>query len=72
VFLVNLLAALNFGNVFFKNKKRLKNKKLKNVKKRDQKAKKTFFTSMISPRQVYLFRLLQLLHDKRPPLFTTR
>jgi len=40
VLLVNLLAALKFANVFFKNKKkRLENKKtLKNVK--------TFFTSM--------------------------
>jgi len=27
VFLVNLLAALNFANVFLKNKKRLENKK---------------------------------------------
>jgi len=44
VLLVNLLAALNFANVFFKNKKRLENKKKllpKNVKKR-------FFTSMVS------------------------
>jgi len=42
VLLVNLLAALNFSNVFL-NKNRLENKK--NVKKR----KKTFFTSMASP-----------------------
>jgi len=36
VLLVNLLAALNFANVFL-NKKRLENKKtLTNVKKRDQ------------------------------------
>jgi len=41
VLLVNLLAALNFANVF-KNKKRLENKKtLKNVKKRDKNKKKT-------------------------------
>jgi len=39
VLLVNLLAALNFANVF-KNKKRLENKKtLKNVKKREQNKK---------------------------------
>jgi len=39
VLLVNLLAALNFANVF-KNKKRLENKKtLKNVKKRDKNKK---------------------------------
>jgi len=31
VLLVYLLAALNFANVFFKNKKRLENKKRKNV-----------------------------------------
>jgi len=39
VLLVNLLAALNFANVFI-NKKRLENKKtLKNVKKREQNKK---------------------------------
>jgi len=31
VLLVNLLAALNFANVFFKIKKRLENEKRKNV-----------------------------------------
>jgi len=41
VLLVNLLATLNFANVFL-NKKRLKNRKnVKNVKKRDQNKKKT-------------------------------
>ena len=40
VLLVNLLAALNFANVFL-NKKRLENNKnVKNVKKRDQDIKK--------------------------------
>ena len=53
VLLVNLLAALNFANVFFR-KKRLENKKnVKNVKKRDQNLKKNvkkrFFTSMGLP-----------------------
>jgi len=45
VFLVNLLAALNFANVFL-NKKTFG--KYENVTKRDQnkKRKKTFFTSM--------------------------
>ena len=50
VLLVNLLAALNFANVFLKIKKRLENEKnVKNIKKnRDQnkKRKKVFFTSM--------------------------
>ena len=45
--LVNLLAALNFANVFKNKKKRLENKKtlIKNVKKRDQnkKRKKSFY-----------------------------
>jgi len=48
VLLVNLLAVLNFANVFL-NKKRLENKKtLKRLKKRDQNKKrlKNFFTSM--------------------------
>jgi len=46
VFLVNLLAALNFANVF-KNKKNVWKikKRLKNVKKRDQKT--NFFTFMV-------------------------
>jgi len=39
VLLVNLLAALNFANVFL-NKKRLGNKNVKNVKKRDQDKKR--------------------------------
>jgi len=52
VLLVNLLAALNFANVFL-NKKRLENKKtLKNVK-------KTFFTSMITARFTPLWLKLQ-------------
>jgi len=38
VLLVNLLAVLNFANVFFKNKKRLENKNVTKIKKR----KKTF------------------------------
>jgi len=43
VLLVKLLAALNFANVF-KNKKRLENKNVKNVKTRDhnKKRKKRF------------------------------
>ena len=42
VLLVNLLAALNFANVFFKIKKNVwKIKNVKNVKKRDQNNNKT-------------------------------
>jgi len=51
VLLVNLLAALNFANVF-KNKKRSEYKKtLKNIKNvtKIKKRKKTFFTSMAPP-----------------------
>jgi len=46
VFLVNLLAALNFANVFLKIKERLENKKRK---KRDQNKKKlkNVFTSVL-------------------------
>jgi len=45
--LVNLLATLNFANVFY-NKKRLENKKnVKIVTKIFKKRKKTLFTSMI-------------------------
>ena len=40
VLLVNLIAALNFANVFKKIKNVWKIKKLKNVKKRDQNKKK--------------------------------
>jgi len=57
VLLVNLLAALNFADVFLKNKKAwkfIKNdlkiiKNVKNVKKRDQnkKRKQRFFTSVV-------------------------
>jgi len=41
VLLVNLLAALNFANVFIKIKKRLENDKRKKSKKRDKNLKKT-------------------------------
>jgi len=53
VLLVNLLAALNFANVFFKNEKKvlkIKKKTFKNVRKRDQnkKERKTpVFTSIL-------------------------
>jgi len=48
VLLVDLLAALNFANVFFKNKKRLENKNRQKRKNRDQnkKRKNRFFTSV--------------------------
>jgi len=47
VLLVNLLAALNFANVFL-NKKRLENKNVKKTLKRDQnKNVKNVFTSMV-------------------------
>jgi len=39
VLLVNLLAALNFANVFFKNKSVWKLKNVKNVTKRDENKK---------------------------------
>jgi len=51
VLLINLLAALNFANVFFKNKKRLENKKrqktLKNVTKIKKNVNNVFFTFMV-------------------------
>jgi len=47
VLLVNLLAALNFANVFL-NKKRLENEKnVKNAKRDQNKNVKTFFTFML-------------------------
>jgi len=48
VLLVNLLAALNFANVFLNKKTFGKFKKTaKNVKKRDQNKNKVIFTSML-------------------------
>ena len=50
MFLLNLLAAMNFANVLLKIKNVWKIKNVKNVKKRDQNKKyikKRFFTSMV-------------------------
>jgi len=61
VLLVNLLAVLNFANVFFKIKKRLKNKKTLKRDQNKKKRKRTFFTSM--DRATFSQKFCRLLHN---------